>query len=84
MSEFPPASMPEPEHEVTAPVAPPPAREPDVTTPLVAQRSPRPAPGTPKPAPMARLISLIITVGLAWALTVAITAWLLGLFLTRG
>ena len=33
---------------------------------------------------MGRLVSLIITVGLAWALTVAITVWLLGLFLSRG
>ena len=32
----------------------------------------------------ARLVALIISVGLAWALTVAITAWVLGLFLTRG
>jgi hypothetical protein len=30
------------------------------------------------------LLSIIVSVGLAWALTVAITAWLLGLFLTRG
>jgi hypothetical protein len=34
--------------------------------------------------PLGRLVSLIVTVGLAWALTVAITAWLLGLFLARG
>jgi hypothetical protein len=33
---------------------------------------------------LARLISLVITVGLAWALAVAVTAWLLGLFLARG
>ena len=33
---------------------------------------------------LARLISVIVSVGLAWALAVAITAWLLGLFLARG
>jgi hypothetical protein len=36
------------------------------------------------PGDIGRLISLIVSVGLAWALTVAITAWLLGLFLSRG
>lgn len=49
--------------------------------------APAPLPIAPKrrgPGPLGRLVSLIITVGLAWALTVAITAWLLGLFLTRG
>jgi hypothetical protein len=30
------------------------------------------------------LLSLVISVGLAWALVAAITAWLLGLFLARG
>ena len=35
-------------------------------------------------AAFGRLISLIISIALAWALTVAITAWLLGLVLTRG
>jgi hypothetical protein len=33
---------------------------------------------------LGRLISVIVSVGLAWALVVGITAWLLGLFLTRG
>jgi hypothetical protein len=37
-----------------------------------------------RPGPLGRLVSLIISVGLAWALVVAITAWLLGLFLARG
>lgn len=36
------------------------------------------------PGPLARLVSIVITIGLAWALTVAVTAWLLGLFLSRG
>ncbi|MCI0346350.1 MAG: hypothetical protein L0221_13055, partial [Chloroflexi bacterium] len=36
------------------------------------------------PGSLARLISVIISVGLAWALVVAITAWVLGLFLARG
>jgi hypothetical protein len=37
-----------------------------------------------RPSAFGRLVSLIVSVGLAWALVVAMTAWLLGLFLTRG
>jgi hypothetical protein len=33
---------------------------------------------------LGRLISVIVSVGLAWALAVGITAWVLGLFLARG
>lgn len=36
------------------------------------------------PGALARLISVIVSVGLAWALFVAVTAWVLGVFLTRG
>jgi hypothetical protein len=36
------------------------------------------------PGPLARVIALVISVGLAWAIAVALSAWLLGLFLTRG
>jgi hypothetical protein len=36
------------------------------------------------PGSLGRLISVIVSVGLAWALVVAITAWTLGLFLARG
>jgi hypothetical protein len=39
---------------------------------------------TTRPGTLGRLISVIVSVGLAWALVVAITAWLLGLFLARG
>ena len=41
-------------------------------------------PGDRGPGSLARLLSVIVSVGLAWALAVAITAWLLGLFLARG
>jgi hypothetical protein len=58
--------------------SPPPAQP--QTAPVVVQ-APKPR---RRPAALGRLISLIITVGLAWALTVAITAWVLGLFLSRG
>jgi hypothetical protein len=49
----------------------------------------RPAPPPPPPmpsgpGPLARVIALVISVGLAWAIAVALSAWLLGLFLTRG
>jgi hypothetical protein len=37
-----------------------------------------------RPGSLGRLISVIVSVGLAWALVIAITAWLLGLFLARG
>lgn len=43
-----------------------------------------PAPTLVRPGALGRLISLVISVGLAWALVVAITAWLLGLLLARG
>lgn len=43
-----------------------------------------PAQTRTRPGSLGRLISLVISVGLAWALVVAITAWLLGLLLARG
>jgi hypothetical protein len=30
------------------------------------------------------VLALIVSVGLAWAIALALTAWLLGLFLARG
>lgn len=33
---------------------------------------------------LGRLVSVIVSVGLAWALVVAISAWVLGTFLARG
>ena len=88
MAEFLPPSMPEPPRADGASV-PEPVPVPEQVP------VPEPAP-TPPPVPSApskrrsasgglgKLISLIVSVGLAWALTVAITAWLLSLFLSRG
>ena len=36
------------------------------------------------PGPLARVIAFVITVGLAWAIIVAVAAWLLGLAFARG
>jgi len=36
------------------------------------------------PGPLARLVAFIVTAGLAWAIAVAICAWLLGLVFARG
>jgi hypothetical protein len=46
--------------------------------------APAPQAALVRPGSFGRLLSLVISVGLAWALVVAITAWLLGLFLARG
>jgi hypothetical protein len=70
-----PATHVTPEVERYGEPAPPPA------SPVAVQRVPR---ARRRPGALARLISLIVSVGLAWALVVAITAWLLGLFLARG
>jgi hypothetical protein len=86
MAEFLPPSMPEPQpipHDPPAgppPPAPPMPAEPVAAAPVAAE----PRPTRRAPGALARLVSLIVSVGLAWALTVAITAWLLGLFLARG
>ncbi len=36
------------------------------------------------PGPLARLIAFIVSAGLAWAIAVAVSAWLLGLVFARG
>ncbi len=54
--------------------------EPPSAEPLPPRRPPAPS----GPGPLARVIALVISVGLAWAIAVALSAWLLGLFLTRG
>jgi hypothetical protein len=36
------------------------------------------------PGPFARLVALVITAGLAWAIVVALGAWLIGLLIARG
>jgi hypothetical protein len=36
------------------------------------------------PGPLARLIAVIITAGLAWAIVIAVGAWLVGLLIARG
>jgi len=56
----------------------PQVHEPRVERPIL------PPAGPPRPGPLARVIALVISVGLAWAIAVALSAWLLGLFLTRG
>jgi hypothetical protein len=33
---------------------------------------------------MARLVAFVVSVGLAWAIAVAVCAWLLGLVFARG
>lgn len=48
---------------------------------------PRPdyrASDTPGPGPLARLIAFIVSAGLAWAIGVAVCAWLIGLVFARG
>lgn len=42
---------------------------------------PQPAAG---PGPLGRLVALIITIGLAWAIVVAVAAWVIGLLISRG
>ncbi|MEX0874229.1 MAG: hypothetical protein WD646_05875 [Actinomycetota bacterium] len=76
MADFPPPSMPDARSEDPAPGrpgAPIPASPP--------QRYPSASSG---PGPLARVLALIVSVGLAWAIALALTAWLLGLFLARG
>jgi hypothetical protein len=65
---------PPPERVEAEPVGSPPVAVPAEAGPTTRSR----------PGALGRLISVIVSVGLAWALVVAITAWLLGLFLTRG
>ena len=36
------------------------------------------------PGPLARVIAYVVSVGLAWAIVVAVVAWLLGLVFARG
>ena len=36
------------------------------------------------PGPLARLIAFVVSVGLAWAITIAVVAWLIGLVFSRG
>jgi hypothetical protein len=43
-----------------------------------------PARQPPGPGPLARLIAFIVSVGLAWAITIAVFAWLIGLVFARG
>lgn len=62
----------------TAPYGATPARS-DLPPPIAT-----PTPTRTRPGALGRLVSLVISVGLAWALVVAITAWLLGLLLGRG
>lgn len=33
---------------------------------------------------MGRLIAFVVSVGLAWAITIAVVAWLIGLVFARG
>lgn len=70
--------MPDPQPVPVAPNPAPPTVPVEHRAPVAARSAPR------RPGPLGRLLSIIVSVGLAWALTVAITAWLLGLFLTRG
>jgi hypothetical protein len=49
----------------------------DTTTPFVREPSGR-------PSAVGRLVSLIVSIGLAFAIAVALTAWLVGLALGRG
>jgi hypothetical protein len=87
--------MPEEDGEPASQVPLPPGRfgDPDapaepVSPEVVAAPQPPPAPvaalRSGRPGSLGRLISVIVSVGLAWAIVVASTAWLLGLFLTRG
>jgi len=58
---------------------------PQVDAPPAAPSLPPRRPLAPSgPGPLARVIALVISVGLAWAIAVALSAWLLGLFLARG
>ena len=58
---------------------------PQVDAPPAAATLPPQRPPAPSgPGPLARVIALVISVGLAWAIAVALSAWLLGLFLARG
>jgi uncharacterized RDD family membrane protein YckC len=38
----------------------------------------------PGPGPLARLIAFVVSAGLAWAIVLAVVAWLLGLVFARG
>ena len=56
-----------------------------VHEPVQRPAQPQPPPAVPSgPSPLARVIALVISVGLAWAIAVALSAWVLGLFLARG
>lgn len=66
------------------PEPPPEEPQPVVEAPPAPATRPAVVAVAPRPGSLARLISVIVSVGLAWALTVAVTAWLLGLFLARG
>jgi hypothetical protein len=48
------------------------------------QREVQPASAGAGPGPMARLIAFIVSAGLAWAIVLAVCAWLLGLVFARG
>ncbi len=45
---------------------------------------PRPAGDPNGPGPLARLVAFIVSAGLAWAIALAVAAWLLGLVFARG
>lgn len=36
------------------------------------------------PGPLARLVAFVVSAGLAWAIALAVCAWLIGLVVTRG
>ncbi|HYZ93822.1 MAG TPA: hypothetical protein VFA34_15730 [Actinomycetota bacterium] len=36
------------------------------------------------PGPLARLVAFVVSAGLAWAIVLAVVAWLLGLVFARG
>jgi hypothetical protein len=55
------------------------------STPRMHERGPGyPVRQPPGPGPLARLIAFIVSVGLAWAITIAVLAWLIGLVFARG